>query len=591
MAGRIPSDFIDDLIARSDIVDIIDSRVKLKKAGRNYQACCPFHNEKTPSFSVSQEKQFYYCFGCGAKGNVISFMMEYDRLDFVEAIEDLAKQYGLEVPREQGGAPIKSQAERADRDLDYELMEQVAKFFEQQLKTHKNSATIIDYLKGRGLSGQIVKQWGIGYAPEEWDGVLSKFGTNPKAIERLLALKLVNENDNKKRYDFFRHRVMFPIRDKRGRVVAFGGRIIDDQGPKYLNSPETSLFHKSYELYGLYQTRQANRKLDRLLVVEGYMDVVALSQFEIDYAVAALGTATTPDHIQTMLKSTSEVVCCYDGDRAGRDAAWRALENALPFLQDGKVMKFLFLPDGEDPDSMVQKIGKSAFEQLIADAKPLSSFFFEVLLSKHSVASIEGKAALKVEAQPMIDQILGDNQRGMMSAQLKKICGEGDGHDYDAEVKQVNQQRKIKDIDFRAPKHVKLSPLRTMIRLLLELPRLALDVPLANPNLLNANKISGLSMLIEIHDYCLHNPNANTAQLFEAFRAHPHIHHLSKLFSAPVDDSINLASEYADNYDKLVIWQVEARLDELMAKQQIQPLTKQEEEELTFLLKETDSKH
>jgi DNA primase len=589
MAGRIPSDFIEDLIARSDIVDIIDSRVKLKKAGRNYQACCPFHNEKTPSFSVSQEKQFYYCFGCGAKGNVISFIMEYDRLDFVEAIEDLAKQYSLEVPREKGGTPLKSQAERNERERDYELMEQVARYFEQQLKQHKNSSTIIEYLKGRGLSGQTVKKWGIGYAPEEWDGVLSKFGTNPQAIARLLALKLVNENDNKRRYDFFRHRVMFPIRDKRGRVVAFGGRIIDDQGPKYLNSPETPIFHKSYELYGLYQTRQANRKLNRLLVVEGYMDVVALSQFDVDYAVAALGTATTPDHIQTMLKTTTEVVCCYDGDRAGRDAAWRALENALAFLQDGKIMKFLFLPDGEDPDSMIQKIGKVAFEQLITDAKPLSTFFFDSLLAKHSVGSIEGKAALKVEAQPLIDKILGDNQRGMMSAQLRKICGEGDGHDYSAEVNQVNQQRKIKNIDYTSPAQVKLSPLRTMIRLLLESPSLAQKMSLANPNLLNVNKISGLAMLIEVHEYCLLNPNANTAQLFEAFRAHPHIHHLSKLFSAPIEDSINLESEYADNYDKLVTWQVEARLDELMAKQE--NLSKQEETELTLLLQETDSKH
>ncbi len=588
MAGRIPNDFIDDLIARSDIVDIIDSRVKLKKAGRNYQACCPFHNEKTPSFSVSQEKQFYYCFGCGAKGNVISFLMEYDRLEFVEAIEDLAKQYGLEVPREKGGAPMRSQTDRNERELDYELMEQVARFFEQQLTQHANSTTIIDYLKGRGLTGTTVKHWGIGYAPDQWDGVLSKFGTNPQAVKRLLALKLVNENDNKRQYDFFRHRVMFPIRDKRGRVVAFGGRIIDEQGPKYLNSPETSIFHKSYELYGLYQARQANRSLDRLLVVEGYMDVVALSQFDINYAVAALGTATTPDHIQTMLKSTSEVVCCYDGDRAGRDAAWRALENALAFLQDGKVMKFLFLPDGEDPDSMVQKIAKPAFEELIKEAKPLSSFFFDVLLNRHSVGSIEGKAALKAEAQPLIDKILGDNQRGMMSAQLKKLCGEGDGFDYSGDIKQVNQQRKIKNLDFKTPANVKLSPLRTMIRLLLEQPELAQKhMPLTDPNLLSPKMISGLPMLLEIHDYCMRYPQANTAQLFEAFRAHPHIHHLSKLFAAPIEDEIDLNHEYSDNYEKLVNWQIEARLDELMAKSK---LNKKEEAELTLLLQETDRK-
>ncbi|GAB56659.1 DNA primase [Glaciecola punicea ACAM 611] len=589
MAGRIPSSFIDDLIARSDIVEIVDSRVKLKKAGRNYQACCPFHNEKTPSFSVSQEKQFYYCFGCGAKGNAISFIMEYERLDFVEAVEDLAKQYGLEVPREKGGTPLKSQEQRNEREQDYELMGKVARYFEYQLKHHKNAPQIIDYLKNRGLSGKVVKHWGIGYAPQEWDALLSKFGNDAPAVERLLALKVVNQNDNKRRYDFFRHRVMFPIHDKRGRVVAFGGRIIDDEGPKYLNSPETRIFHKSYELYGLYQSRQANRKLERLMVVEGYMDVVALSQFGIDYSVAALGTATTPDHIQTLFKSTSEVVCCYDGDRAGREAAWRALENALPFLQDGKIMKFLFLPDGEDPDSMVRKIGKEAFETLISEAKPLSGFFFDALIKKHSIASIEGMAALKAEAMPLIKQILGENQRTMMMAQLKKVCKEGDGHDYDADTKHANKHRKIKRTDYKSPANIVLSPLRMIIRLLLESPRLASSVDIVNPHSLSVDKISGLSMLLEIYDYCLRVPNANTASLFEAFREHPHIHHLSKLFSAPIEDNIDLEAEYIACFSTLVKWQVNARLDELMAKQEFELLTQDEVKEITALLLATDS--
>lgn len=588
MAGRIPPEFIDDLIARSDIVDIIDSRVKLKKAGRNYQACCPFHNEKTPSFSVSQEKQFYYCFGCGAKGNAISFLMEYERLDFVEAIEDLAKQYGLEVPRTKGSGPLQSQAERNERDNDYALMKQVARYFESQLKHHKNSENVINYLKQRGLSGQVVKQWGIGYAPEQWDGVLNQFGKNTQAIDRLKALKLVNQNDNNKTYDFFRHRVMFPILDKRGRVVAFGGRIIEDNGPKYLNSPETKIFHKGYELYGLYQARQSNRKLNRLLVVEGYMDVVALSQFDINYAVAALGTATTPEHIQTMLKTTDEVVCCYDGDRAGREAAWRALENALAFLQDGKIMKFLFLPDGEDPDSMVRSIGKDAFERLIDDAKPLSNFFFDSLLENHNVASIEGKAALKAHAKPLIDKIIGENQRGLMHAQLMKICGEGDGHDYANDIKQANKKRNIKHTDFSAPANITLSPLRMMIRLLLEQPSLASNVKVASPAILSVDKITGLSMLLEVYEYCVSAPNANTATLFEAFRAHKNIHHLSKLFSAPVDDNIDLEAEYIACYKTLVKWQVDARLDELMAKQVSSPLSADETEELKLLLKAKD---
>ncbi|MFW8590600.1 DNA primase [Glaciecola sp. 2405UD65-10] len=589
MAGRIPPDFIEDLIARSDIVDVIDSRVKLKKAGRNYQACCPFHNEKTPSFSVSQEKQFYYCFGCGAKGNVLSFLMEFDRLDFVEAVEDLAQQHGLEVPREKGSAPLKSSQEKSERDALYALNEQVAKYFSQQIKQHKNSAKVIEYLKGRGLSGQIVKQWDIGYAPEEWDGVLSNFGTSAKAIEHLLSLKLINENENKRRYDFFRHRIMFPIRDKRGRVVAFGGRIIDTEGPKYLNSPETPVFHKSYELYGLYQARQANRNLERLLVVEGYMDVVALAQFDITNAVAALGTATTPDHIQTMFKSCSEIVCCYDGDRAGRDAAWRALENALAYLQDGKIMKFLFLPDGEDPDSMVRKIGKDAFQKLMSDAKPLSSFFFDSLLSKFSIGSIEGKAALKAYATPLIEKIIGENQQGLMFAHLGKLCGEGDGHDYSADVKQANKQRKIKHIDYKAPKLVSLSPLRMMIRILLESPNVASKEPLANPSMLNPKMINGLAMLIEIHEYCLRSPNANTAQLFEAFREHKHIQHLNKLYSAPIEDNIDLEEEFVACFRTLVKWQVDARLDELMAKQNGQTLSEKEREELKVLILQTDN--
>lgn len=590
MPGRIPHDFIEDLVARSDIVEIIDSRVKLKKAGRNYQACCPFHNEKTPSFSVAPDKQFYYCFGCGAKGNVITFLMEYDRLDFVEAVEDLANHYGIEVPREKGKNTTGSQQSKNEREQDYQLMEQVSRFFQYQLKHHPNSNKVIDYLKNRGLSGQIVKHWGIGYAPTEWDSVLKQFGTNENIINRLVSLKLVNQKDNNKRFDFFRDRVMFPICDKRGRVIAFGGRIIDSDGPKYLNSPETRIFHKSYELYGFYQAKHANRNLPRLLVVEGYMDVVALSQFDISYCVAALGTATTPEHIQMMLKATNEVVCCYDGDRAGRDAAYRALENALPHLQDGKAMKFLFLPEGEDPDSMVRKVGKEKFEQLILTAKPLSEFFFDSLLNTHSIKNIEGKAALKAHALPLIRQIAGENQRGLMHAQLLKICGEGDGFDYSSEVKSANKQRKIKPLDYQAPATMSLTPIRMMIRLLLEQPSLAKRVAKANIELLDDSYISGVPMLREIFRYCHQaNNKVTTAQLFEAFREHKHIGHLNKLYATPITENIDLETEYFACYKKLVKWQVNARLDELVAKQQISQLNDDEIQELQLLLKANDN--
>ncbi len=590
MAGRIPNDFIEDLVARSDIVEIIDARVKLKKAGRNYQACCPFHNEKTPSFSVAPDKQFYYCFGCGAKGNVISFLMDYDRLEFVEAVEDLASFYGLDVPREQGKGAATPSRDKNDREQDYVLMEKAARFFEHQLKHHALSEKVINYLKGRGLSGHIVKHWGIGFAPSEWDGLLSQLGQSDSVIERLVNLKLVNQKDNNKRFDFFRNRVMFPIRDKRGRVVAFGGRIIDDEGPKYLNSPETRIFHKSFELYGLYQVRQAHRNLTRLLVVEGYMDVVALSQFDIDYAVAALGTATTPEHIQTMFKATSEVVCCYDGDRAGREAAWRALENALAYLQDGKTMKFLFLPDGEDPDSMVREIGKEAFERLIEESKPLSAFFFDLLVAKYPIASIEGKAALKAEALPLIDKILGENQRGLMRAQLLKICGEGDGFDYASDIKGANKQRKIKQLDFASPSSMTLTPIRMMLRLLLEKPSLAKQVKKANIDLLSPEHITGLPMLKEIVSYCTGAAdNATTAHIFEAFRNHKHIGHLNKLFATQIDENIDLEAEYFACYKKLIKWQVDARLDELVAKQEVTQLSDDEVQELQLLLKANDN--
>lgn len=576
MAGRIPKDFIDDLITRSDIVDVIDSRVKLKKAGRNYQACCPFHNEKTPSFSVSPEKQFYHCFGCGATGNVITFLMEYERLEFVEAIEDLANMYGLEVPRDTSISPQQAQQQKGQREQDYAVMQQVAQFYEHQLKHHSNSNMVIDYLKSRGLSGKIVKQWGIGYAPKEWDAVLKHFANNNTERDRLLALKLVNQNDKQKTFDFFRHRVMFPIHDKRGRAIAFGGRTIDDNGPKYLNSPETRIFHKGHELYGLYQARKANRKLDRLLVVEGYMDVVALSQYEINYAVAALGTATTPEHIQSMFKATQEIVCCYDGDRAGRDAANRAMENALPYLQDGKVMKFLFLPDGEDPDSMVRKIGKQAFEELISTAKPLSSFLFDYLIDKHTTETIEARAALKAEATPLIKQIVGDNQRQMMFAELARICGETP-----AQVGAAKPSKNIKKQNHDRPTKVALTPLRMMIRLLLENPSIAPEVSVADLSLLHDENITGLKMLKEIFSYCESNHTANTGILFEAFREHPQLRHLNTLSNTEIDENIDLKAEYLACYKSLVKMQVDARLAALSIKSELTPA---EQQELTLLI-------
>ena len=582
MAGRIPRDFIDDLIARTDIVELVDSRVKLKKAGKNYQACCPFHSEKTPSFTVSQDKQFYHCFGCGAHGNAISFVMEYDRLEFPEAIEELARFHGLEVPREKSNQPAMSPQKKAQIEDDYELMEQVARFFAQQLKSHPNKDKAVDYLKGRGLSGEIVKAYGIGYAPPEWDAVLKTFGVNPQKQQQLLDLKLITENDNRRRYDFFRDRIMFPIRDKRGRVIGFGGRVLEDGGPKYLNSPETRIFHKGHELYGFYQAKQANRSLDRLMIVEGYMDVVALGQFGINYAVASLGTSTTPEHVQMLFRAAPEIVCCYDGDRAGRDAAWRALENALPHLKDGIQMKFLFLPEGEDPDTLVRKTGKEEFELQLSKAVPLSQFFFDNLLTRHDVGSNEGKAALTKEAQGYIDQIKAENLVAILHEELRKKTK---GSSYQADIiqgiKNANERGKTQSVDFQRPNKTTVSPVRKILRLLMINPGLAGKHKEVNPAALDTNLIPGLGLLIKMHDFCAQKQNINTGHILEHFRSDPDGKHLNKLLNIDHDaDDINPDKLYLDSFNRLIEQQLHARFEQLRAKSH---LTMEEKKEFMLL--------
>jgi DNA primase len=589
MAGKIPRDFIDDLLSRTDVVDIVDSRVKLKKAGKNYQACCPFHNEKSPSFTVSQDKQFYHCFGCGAHGNAISFMMEFDRLEFVEAIEELARFHGLEVPREKGARPAMSEEKKQQQQDDYTLMENVTRFFQQQLRQNSKSKKAIDYLKQRGLSGDIVKQWEIGYAPDSWDAVLSAFGTDPARIKQLIDLKLVNQNDQGRRYDFFRDRIMFPIRDKRGRVVGFGGRVLDDGGPKYLNSPETRIFHKGHELFGFYHTRQQNRQLDHIMVVEGYMDVVALSQFDINIATAALGTATTPEHIQMLVRATPHIVCCYDGDRAGREAAWRALENALPSLKDGVRLSFLFLPDGEDPDTMVRKVGKDDFLALLDNAMPLSRFFFENLLKTHSIGTAEGKIALKKAAMPLIESTLGQDQKQMLLEELAKHTGEFDRFKLQQDITKANGS--AGKPGYSANKHqvgkARLSPLRMLIRLLLDNPSLAITCDDVQPSIFAGSDAAGMDLLQDVHAYCLAYPSATTAQLVENFRNHPHSTTIAKLLLQEhlVNDE-DASRVYSDSFARLLDWHFDSRIETLISRSRVQSLTKAEKEELNLLMKE-----
>ena len=391
MSGRIPDSFIEELLGRVDIVEIVERRVPLKKAGREWQARCPFHDEKTPSFTVSPQKQFYHCFGCGAHGSAIGFLMNYEGLEFVDAVEDLARHAGLEVPREASARP------RPSTEL-YDLLERVAEWYRKQLR---ENAPAIAYLKQRGVSGEVARDFDIGYAPSGWDRLLSAFGGDEAARERLRKAGLLSQGRSGE-YDKFRNRIMFPIHDRRGRVIAFGGRALGDDGPKYLNSPETELFHKGRELYGLHHARKSQARLERILVVEGYMDVVALAQFGFRNCVATLGTATTGDHAESLFRAADEVVYCFDGDRAGRQAAWRALAATLPRLRDGRSARFLFLPEGEDPDTVVRAQGEAAFSALLDDAQPLSDFLFDHFTAQVDMNALDGRARLvELAADPV----------------------------------------------------------------------------------------------------------------------------------------------------------------------------------------------
>ncbi|WP_394546620.1 DNA primase [Pantoea ananatis] len=508
MAGRIPRVFINDLLARTDIVELIDARVKLKKQGKNYHACCPFHNEKTPSFTVNGEKQFYHCFGCGAHGNAIDFLMNYDRLEFVESIEELATSHGLDVPYEAGNGP--SQMERHQRQSLYQLMENLNGFYQQSLQQSSAQAAR-DYLEHRGLSADIINHFSIGYAPAGWDNVLKRFGKQPEDRESLMEAGMLVSNDKGRVYDRFRERVMFPIRDKRGRVIGFGGRVLGNDTPKYLNSPETPVFHKGRQLYGLYEALKNHPEPKRLLVVEGYMDVVALAQYGVDYAVASLGTSTTAEHIQLLFRSTDNVICCYDGDRAGREAAWRALETALPYMNDGRQLRFMFLPDGEDPDTLVRKEGKAAFEARMEQAMPLSSFLFDSLLPQVDLSSRDGKARLSTLALPLITQIPGETLRIYLRQELGNKLGILD----DAQLEKLMPKQGPGGSTPVAPP-LKRTTMRVLVALLIQNPQLATLVPSLDG--LAESKIAGLPLFIELVTRCNENPGLTTGQLLELYR-------------------------------------------------------------------------
>ena len=422
MAGRIPEHFIQDLLARTDLVALIDSRVPLKKAGRNYSACCPFHQEKTPSFTVAPDKQFYYCFGCGASGNAVGFLMEYDHLSFPEAVEQLATRAGMEVPREGGGDARKEKARRDRLQTLYDLLARAERFYRQQLKNAPERQKAVNYLKGRGLTGQIAARYGLGFAPPGYDNLSQGLSLDNESIEQALtAGLLVRREDSGRTYDKFRDRIQFPIRDGRGRTIGFGGRVLGDGKPKYLNSPETPVFHKGKELYGLWEWRQSRDKTDRLYVVEGYMDVIALAQHGVPNAVATLGTATSEDHCHLLFRQVNEVVFCFDGDNAGRRAAWRALESALPALDDGKQARFLFLPEGEDPDTLVRAQGPEALLALTDKADTLATYLFRHLSEGLDLNTVDGRARLARLALPFLDKPAGPVYRALLEEELARL--------------------------------------------------------------------------------------------------------------------------------------------------------------------------
>ena len=428
MASRIPQSFIDDLLDRTDIVDLVDGHVKLKKTGRNYSACCPFHKEKTPSFSVAPDKQFYYCFGCGAGGNAIGFLMQLANLNFPEAVEELAGKAGLTVPKDDSvtskAASAASQAKTQARNQAYDILNQASQYYQSQLRRHPDRQKAVTYLKGRGLNGQIAQRFGVGYAPTGWQNLMQELAPKVEQEQGLIdAGMVVEKEENKRRYDRFRDRIMFPIKDYKGRIIAFGGRVLGDDKPKYLNSPETVVFHKQKELYGLYEARQHERNLKRIMVVEGYMDVVALAQHNINYAVATLGTSTSSFHLERIFKLVSEVVFCFDGDAAGLKAADRAMHTCLPYMQDGRQARFLLLPDGEDPDSLVRQEGNDKLTARIVDATPLSDFLFQRLGQDLDPHNLEHRAKLATDASPLIAIIPKGIMRSMMHARLSKITG------------------------------------------------------------------------------------------------------------------------------------------------------------------------
>ena len=539
MAGRIPQSFIDDLVASVDIVEVIEHYVPLKRAGKEFKACCPFHDEKTPSFTVVPDKQFYHCFGCGAHGTAVGFLMDYANMEFVEAVEELARRTGREVPREGGDG---GGGRRPHEDLEplFDVLERANAWFRRQLRRHPGAARAVDYLKGRGLSGEVAAEFQLGFAPPGWDGMLGALGADGSARAALIRAGLLVERDGGRPYDRFRDRITFPIHDSKGRVAGFGARTIDGGEPKYLNSPETPVFRKGRELYGLWRARRAGRSPVRLLVVEGYMDVVALAQSGIGYAVATLGTAATGDHVQRLFRAVNDVVFCFDGDEAGRRAAWRAVENTLPAMKAGRQASFLFLPEVEDPDSLVRAEGRQAFESRLDGALPLSRFLFEHLAAGVDPGTAEGGARFVDRLRPHVGRIPAGPYRRQLVARIGEL--------YAARVPAGPYRRQIESwfdglsrdgspgelarLGDRMRAHTERlrgsgSPATRAVRMLLHEPSLAAEA--AGVEGIGAVDVADADLLADLVETLRAHPNLRTGGLIEHYRQLEWFHSIEAL--------------------------------------------------------------
>ena len=614
MAGLIPQGFIDDLLGRTDVVEVVGSRLKLKKTGKNHSALCPFHNEKSPSFSVSPEKQFYYCFGCGAGGNAISFLMDFERLDFPQAVEELARHAGVDVPREErSGRGGVSHTPRKDNPL-YPVLENAAAFYRQQLRRHAQRSRAVDYLQARGLTGLIAKRYDLGFAPPGWDNLMRHLATDNTEEKVLIEAGLVVENpDTARRYDRFRDRIVFPIRDSRGRVIGFGGRVLGDDKPKYLNSPETPVFHKGRELYGLYEARQQNRQLDDILVVEGYMDVIALAQHGVTNAVATLGTATSEDHMKRLFRVVNNVIFCFDGDNAGRQAAWRALLSCLPTLEDGRHIRFMFLPDGQDPDSLIRQEGQDAFRaRMVQQAQPLTDYLFRHLSEEAPPTSLEGKAHLATLALPLIEQIPGSLLRRLLRQSLEERTGmdldslpppvapaaavdDYPDASYESYFNQAPERssqahsftrpsRSTRRTTPRVSSSVE-SPLLSATRTLLHHPHLA-NLAQQARQLANEEEEEA-QLLIALLDALQKNPKLSTIELLARWHGTALGDQLNQLaekewiLNIP---SANLEQQFFDTIHRLTVRQADREIQLLLDKSATTPLTPEEKQQLRDLL-------